>query len=176
MGWKKFKEAYEIHHTVHIEGDQAYISSDFVHGMVRINVNTGEVVEHGGRAILGALYPRLLNAPRSEIVRLLAEPDEFTQSIPVFLVEDSLIMELQCEELNAMQVTHDGVVIKGHFSDTHQGAAAMLLRKLRRHVAQDAASVIEAQHALDRAVQRHVESTSALTDALGRYPEPNDEA
>ncbi|WP_087865113.1 hypothetical protein [Comamonas thiooxydans] len=171
MGWKKFKDAYGIYHTVHIEGEQVYISSDFVLGLVRVSRKTGEVVEHGVRGILSALYPALQAAPRSEILRILAEPDEFEQGLPVYLIRDDQVVEHQCEAVGAMQVAHDGTVIRGHFSDTHGGAVKQLIEKLSLRKAQDAEAVIAAQQALDRAIQRHIESSSALSDALISHPE-----
>lgn len=112
MGWKALKEAFEIKHILQVEDKGVCIGSGYVHDLLTINPNTGEVHENTTFYKFGwESYPKLMEAKPSDIVKLLEKPDTFTASIPVYTWEGSTIVERKCEELGYPNVTHDGHVM-----------------------------------------------------------------
>jgi len=121
MGWKSVKEHYRIEHFVTIEdewgqferkptGDQLLcIGSPLCHDLISINLRTWKFK----RAMSGSLHQLQrvwdeMHADLSLLADLVAVPDTFEKSIPVYTYKDGEIIECKCEELGWPNVTHDG--------------------------------------------------------------------
>lgn len=109
MGWKNVKEAFDIKHNVIMEDGRIFIGSGFIHDLVSIDVDTGEIWENETfRNSLRENYPDLLKADPEKVRALILAPDTFKASIPVFTFQDGDIIECRCEEPGYPNVTHDG--------------------------------------------------------------------
>lgn len=112
MGWKTLKEHFDIEHFVQVTKKGICIGSGFVHDLVTIDPKTGALQEnqtfHG---LIREKYPALLKATPQEIVALIAAPDTFAASIPVYTYDGIKIIEKQCEIVGWPNVTHDGCMM-----------------------------------------------------------------
>lgn len=108
MGWKSFKEKFEIKHFVQIRDGQIKIGSSYVHDIISIDPVTGRIFETASWSNVLNEYPLLKNASKEEIVKILQEKDTFEKSIPVFTYSEATIIEDFAEEVGWPNITHSG--------------------------------------------------------------------
>lgn len=109
MGWKKFKEKYDIGHTVHISGGKLCIGSPYVSDLASIDLKTGVLIENPTfRRFVAENYKSLYSANEQQILAILASEDRFEASLPVFTVEDGKLISDFCEKYSWPNVTHSG--------------------------------------------------------------------
>lgn len=114
MGWRKFKEHFQIHHIVQLNDKGLCIGSPYIYNLATIDLNTGKVLPPPTDSFAKFLhenYPQILKADPNEILELLQAEDEFTASIPVYTYKDGEIIEKFCEIPNWPNVTHDGHIM-----------------------------------------------------------------
>ena len=112
MGWKKLKDHFQIEHHVQIVDSQLLIGSSYVSELAAINMQTGRVKKNETFSrFLEENYPQLLDASTAEILSLIEEPDQFSESITVYTYEGSEITEKLCEATGWPNVTHDGYMM-----------------------------------------------------------------
>src|SRR5690554_55799 len=112
MGWKTLKDTLEIEHHVQITAQGVCIGSGYIHDLVVINPRTGELRESSTfPGFVDRYCPKLREATPELIMHLLAEPDSFSESIPVYTFEGSCIVEKWCEKPGWPNVTHDGCMM-----------------------------------------------------------------
>lgn len=132
MGWKAFKDYFEVRHLVHIKGDSLCIGSESIDDLVQISLKTGQITLETGEfpGFLIHTYPAILAAAPGDILKLLRQEDRFKNSQPVFVVSDdySDIRESQCESMGWPNVTHDGLLMKRHrvFSTKEEALASVV--------------------------------------------------
>lgn len=133
MGWKNIKEKFGIHHNVQVREKGICIGSDFVSDLASIDKVTGKVEENQTFAgFLRDNYPALQKAAPEELVWLIAAPDTFTASIPVFTYDGAEILEKMCEEPGYPNVTHDGCMM---YENTFSTDKSKVVAWAKRNVA-----------------------------------------
>lgn len=111
MGWKAVKDAYNIEHIVEVDDGNILISSDYLHGIIKIDPKL-KTIEWGtlGERQYGDLarYWCDLHADLDKLWQLADAKDEFSTSLPVYSYSDGKIIEDYCEEYGWPNVTHTG--------------------------------------------------------------------
>ncbi|NTF07156.1 hypothetical protein G6L37_13465 [Agrobacterium rubi] len=111
MGWKNVKEYYRIDHQVQITEEGICIGSPYVHAIIVISLD-GEIVKAYDRQNEKLKrYQADLNADPRKLRELIALPDTFSASIPIYTYHGAAIIEKFCEELGWPNVTHDGLMM-----------------------------------------------------------------
>lgn len=114
MGWKAVRDHYRIEHTVQVTHAGICIGSPYIHDIIVISAERGEIVKRydpgqgWSRNDKLDRYQSEMDADPFKLADLVAHPDAFERSIPVFTYEGGEIVEKQCEELGYPNVTHDG--------------------------------------------------------------------
>jgi hypothetical protein len=133
MGWKNIKEQFGIQHHVQVTEKGVCIGSGYVYDLVSIDRVTGKVYESNTfTGFLKEKYPALLVAAPEELVRLIAEPDTFSGSIPVYTYEGAEIIEKMCEVPGWPNVTHDGSMM---YDNTFSTDKAVVVEWAKRNAA-----------------------------------------
>lgn len=113
MGWKAIKEHYRIEHAVQVRDDLICIGSPYVHDIIVISADRGEIVQrpdYYSRNGNLARYVAEMDADPGKLAELVAAADVFERSVPVFTYNGGAIIEKECEELGWPNVTHDGLM------------------------------------------------------------------
>lgn len=112
MAWKNLKDHYRIGHHVQIRDGFIGIGSSYVFDLIRVTFD-GKVswgsLGQVNNADLVRIYAEM-TADLGKVKELLAAPDSFAVSLPVFTYRDSEILEKQCEAYGYPNVTHDGLI------------------------------------------------------------------
>lgn len=110
MGWKAVRDHYRIEHDVQVTSAGICIGSPYIHDIIVISVDRGEIVRRWGEPHSGKLgrYLEEMDADPVKLAELVAAKDVFERSIPVYTYEGGDIVEKQCEVLGYPNVTHDG--------------------------------------------------------------------
>lgn len=112
MGWKKFQQHFQIEHIVHIIDNNLCIGSPYSSILVSIDMSSGTIKPNQvSPDFLQKYYPNILTTPASELIDLLAAPDQFSNSTNVYTYNDGIILEKLCENTNYPNVTHDGILM-----------------------------------------------------------------
>lgn len=132
MGWKAFKDHFNIEHIVCIKNGKLIIGSDFVSDLVSIELSTGVVQANNTfPTFLQKHYPQLLDVESSEILILLNKEDTFSDSIKVFTYEDDVLLEKHCEKLGWPNITHDGELM---YENTFSTDKYEIIKKIKRNL------------------------------------------
>lgn len=110
MGWKAVRDHYRIEHDVQVTSQGICIGSPYIHDIIVISLDRGEIVRRWGEPHSGKLgrYLQEMDADPSKLAELVAADDVFERSIPFYTYEGADIIEKQCEALGWPNVTHDG--------------------------------------------------------------------
>lgn len=110
MGWHNLKRHFQIGHIVQIREGRICIGSQYVSDLITVSlagdVSWGSI----GEARDGELvrYFSEMTADLAKVRELVAAPDTFATSLPVFTWDGADILELRCEEYGWPNPTHDG--------------------------------------------------------------------
>jgi len=109
VGFKKVKEHYKINHIVCMTDKVLCIGSPYIHNIMVIR-SDGEIIKkYDGRGNDDLnRYQREMLADKEKLAALIAEPDTFEKSLPVYTYEGGEIIEKHCEEYGWPNLTHDG--------------------------------------------------------------------
>lgn len=113
MSWKNVKEHYRIGHAVHVRAGCICIGSPYVPDLIVIGLD-GAITKRDDYARTNndlARYLREMDADPAKLKELIAAPDMFAASIPVFTYDGGDIIEKRCEVLGWPNVTHDGCLM-----------------------------------------------------------------
>jgi hypothetical protein len=112
MGWKAVRDHYRIEHIVQVTDAGICIGSPYIHDIIVISIDRGEITRRWGEPHRGSLarYLEEMDADPFKLSELVAQADVFERSIPVFTYEGGDIIEKQCEQLGYPNVTHDGCI------------------------------------------------------------------
>ena len=109
MGFKSVKEHYQIGHTVHVTSEGICIGSPYIPNLIIIGLDgTLKKREDGRHNEDLARYMAEFDADPAKLKELIAQPDTFTKSLPVFTWEGGEIIEAKCEEYGWPKTTHEG--------------------------------------------------------------------
>lgn len=110
MGWKAVRDHYRIEHDVQVTDEGICIGSPYIHDIIVISLDRGEIVRRWGEPHSGKLgrYLEEMDADPLKLAELVAQDDVFERSIPVFTYAGGDILEKQCEALGYPNITHDG--------------------------------------------------------------------
>jgi hypothetical protein len=109
MGWNAIKQHYGIEHIVQVIGTDIHIGSVCIPDLIIIGADgtlKKRYTSHGNGDLLR--YQREMDADPKTLRCLIAIPDTFKASIPIYTYEDSNIIEKQCETPHWPNCTHDG--------------------------------------------------------------------
>lgn len=149
MGWKNLKEKFGIKHHVQVTEAGICIGSGYVHDLVTVDPATGCIRENQTfSSFLRESYPALLEAPAEEIVRLIATPDTFAASVPVYTYAGGEIVEKQCEAPGWPNVTHDGCMM---YENSFSTDKSLVVRWAKRSAA------IASEHTRNRIAEAEAE-------------------
>lgn len=130
MGWKLLKERFAINHIVQIREGRVLVGSPYVGNLAEINPDTGTLCRNTTfPRFLEENYPALACADPAELIAILAAPDCFSASLPVWTYDGAKIIEQQCEERGYPNVTHDGTL---QYDNTHFDTPEKALAKAKR--------------------------------------------
>lgn len=129
MGWKRFKEHYGIEHIVHVRKGVLSIGSQYCPDLIQMgpegDIRVSSIVD--GKDSLGQLVSMMRNDPDTA-KRLMAEPDQFDVSIPVYSVANGELVEQFAESVEWPSVTHDGELM---YQNTHFTTPEAALREAK---------------------------------------------
>lgn len=111
MGFKRFAEYFKIdpkRHIVQVCDQRIMIGSGYIHDLAVVDMHTGILTLKSGWASAFECYPELTGASSSLVLSVIGEPDEFSNSIPVFISSDGQVHEDFCEVFGYPHVTHTG--------------------------------------------------------------------
>ncbi|AYO76403.1 hypothetical protein [Sphingobium yanoikuyae] len=111
MGWKAVRDHYRIEHFVQVTDAGICIGSPYIHDIIVVSVDRGEIVRRWDGIRSNSDLERYLeemDADPVKLAELVAADDVFERSIPVYTYEGGDIIEKQCEALGYPNVTHDG--------------------------------------------------------------------
>lgn len=138
MGWKTFKEHFNISHMVAIHAGNLCIGSPYIHNIIVINPD-GEVIKRYGDGSVNRdlkRYQAEIDQCSSLFLKSLLEAeDTFERSIPVYIGENGKIIEKYCEETGWPNVTHDGQqMYEDDFSTSKQKAIKRAKRRAANRI------------------------------------------
>lgn len=110
MGWKTFKEKFNIEHQVCITERWLCIGSPYIHNLAIIDTETGEIVK-GSPAFtdfLSKYYPKIIESTKEERLAAIRVIDSFKSNIPVYTFSGGAIIQRLAESVGYPNVTHDG--------------------------------------------------------------------
>lgn len=128
MGWKAVRDHFRIKHIVHILDGHLAIGSAYVSSVLKVDSQGNCELDRAWKDGPFGTYQREIERQRETFVRLFAQPDTFTYSIPVFSFgADDSIEEDLCEEFGWPHVTHRGTLMyeNTHFLNRWQAAQAL---------------------------------------------------
>lgn len=113
MNWKSVKLGYDIGHIVHVREGCICIGSPYISEIIRITPD-GVPQWVSGNARNNddlARYMREMEADPARLRVLMATPDSFSASLPVYTYRGGEILEKQCEAYGYPNITHDGCLM-----------------------------------------------------------------
>lgn len=116
MGWKAVRDHYRIEHIVQVTEKGICIGSGYMHNIIVISLERGEVTTRydpapgWSRNAQLLRYQAEIDADPFKLAELASAPDTFERSLKVFTYEGGEILEKQCEALGWPNVTHDGLI------------------------------------------------------------------
>lgn len=113
MGWKTFKERYNIEHIVQIEPDKGIcIGSQYCYDLAWVNIKNGVIVENSTfPGFVKKHYQALWDAQPADVLKAIKAKDEFARSITVYKWDGGNIIECFCEKVGWPNITHDGEIM-----------------------------------------------------------------
>lgn len=111
MGWKNVKEHYRIGHIVQVREGDIVIGSPYVSALIAVSPD-GTITKYCDCTNEDLTrYLREFEADPTKLRELVAAPDSFTRSLPVFTYDEGQVIEKQCEEFGWPNITHDGCLM-----------------------------------------------------------------
>lgn len=112
MGWKTFKDRFNILETFEWRGEKLLFSNSIYESLAIVDLKTGEVIPHPYHpTFLSDNYPEICQTPAEEILAMFNAEDKFEASIPVYTYSGGDIIEKFCEKPGWPNFTHDGLLM-----------------------------------------------------------------
>jgi len=163
MGWKNVREHYGIGHIVKMVDGTVHIGSQLVGSLVTV---TPEGHVEVNRTFSGSAdlvrYRELIDADPALFRDLMARPDVFSASIPVYTWSDGQIVEKACEKFGWPNVTHDGELM-------YENSFFLDRREALRHAIEDAKATREAHERIVLEKRRDLADREAMLELAFRH-------
>lgn len=170
MGWKNFKERFNIQQYVFIEKGYVHVGSGYINNLIKVNMETGERTDWHN--FIAENYPEIAKVSNEEILALLKAPDVFHKNITVYTYKDADIIEKVCEEFGWPHVTHDGEqMFENNFFKTKQAAVKAARESIVSSINFSKEMVEEAQKDLEKRMVRLRENQTFLRQLNEEYPD-----
>ncbi len=172
MGWKNIKEHYRIgHHVQVVPGKGICIGSGYIHDIIVLSQNGECLKRYSGPNEDLKRYQAEMDADPTKIATLIAEPDVFNKSLPVFTYDDGVIIECACEEYGWPNCTHDGrMMYENTFSPNKDQVIKWALQDLACGIKHRVSEAEQLQSDLERVRARISADTEAYESLSQRYP------
>ena len=129
MGWKNLKEHYRVQHIVHVVDGDICIGSPYISKIIIVSPDGVFKKRHtSGNNDLARIQSEM-DADLSKLIEIIASPDHFEQTIPIFTFKNGEVREKHCEELGWPNVTHDGILMYDNTFFTSKGEAVKYAKK-----------------------------------------------
>lgn len=163
MGWKNVREHYGIGHIVKIVAGTLHIGSQYVGDLVTVTPDGVATVNRTFSNTAELLrYRDAINSDPGRFRELMANPDTFTASIPVYTWKDGEIVEKACEEFGWPNVTHDGELM-------YENTFFLDRRDTLKRAIREASAAVEAYERTLQEAREHVVRREALRDEAVRH-------
>lgn len=159
MGLKAFSFHYHISHLVHRRDEQqphlVSIGSTYVPDALVFNAITGEFKVWNDGFVDASenltRYRQEILADLDKARSLLAEEDQFKQSIPVWRVDPAgNLCVHHCEKLGWPNVTHEGLLMyESKFFPSPEEAIAYNVSRLKAEIGFNASQIVETEKKLE---------------------------
>ena len=173
MSWKNVKDHYRIGHSVEMRNGKICIGSPYVSELI--------IVSPDGTVTWGKLGPSHnddlaryydeMTESRAYLRELIAAPDTFTASIPVYTYDGGNIIEKQCEALGWPNCTHDGMMM---YENTFSTDKAKIVAIAKRNAACDVKMlkkrIVEEEERMDELRRSLASDEAALAKLNADYP------
>lgn len=176
MGWKNVKHAYRIRHIVHVTEQGVCIGSPYISDIIVIGLD-GSILKRYDRDGWAtgqndlARYQSELAADPARLQRLIAEPDHFEKSVPVFTYDGGRIIEKHCEEPGWPNVTHDGeLMYDNRFSVDKAKVVEWAKTNADAGISMYARSIAQAREELSKLEQKEAECQADRAQLEADYP------
>lgn len=175
MGLKALKEHFRIGHIIaRYKGEGICIGSSYIHKLIHV-AETGEVKWDSALGPCSdenlSRYMAEMSASPETVKRLLAEPDVFSASLPVYTFKDGQVVEEFCEKRGWPNLTHSGELmsLNTHFA-TPAEAAAEAKSDLSAGIRNVTEHIQECEAKLKERRERLFTMTKQLAALLEAYP------
>lgn len=112
MGWKTFKEHFNISHTVHVTEEGLCIGSPYINSLVVISIETGAIKKDGCvSSFLNEYYPEIKKSSPAKRLRYFRVEDIFNDVLSVFTYSKDKIIEKKAEKMGWPNVTTEGQIM-----------------------------------------------------------------
>jgi hypothetical protein len=132
MSWKNVQDHYRIGHQVQIRDGRICIGSAYISDLIRVTfdgvVTWGNLGPSNNAAL--ARYHAEMTADPAKLRELIAAPDVFAASIPVYTYDGGTIIEKHCEDLGWPNCTHDGLMM---YENTFSTDKAWVVARAKRN-------------------------------------------
>lgn len=159
MGWKNVKEHYGIKHFVHMRGEDLAIGSAYIPDALVISKEGAVVKQFGSSVAEFDRYRDQIFADPAAFQRLMAEPDTFGASIPVYSFQDGKLVTQQCEKFGWPNNTHGGQLM---YENQHFESVALAVERAREDYA-------AAQSGLLNVIAEQESQLAETKDRLAKY-------
>lgn len=173
MSWKNVKDHYRIGHQVQIREGRICIGSPYIHDIIRVSLDGVVTWGNLGASSNGDLarYYAEMTADPAKLRELIAAPDTFTASIPVYTYDGGTIIEKQCEVFGWPNCTHDGMMM---YENTFSADKAKVIAAAKRSAALGVKAwldnIKEAEARLAKCRAHLAEEEAALAKLNADYP------
>jgi hypothetical protein len=160
MGWKNVKDHYGITDVVHVRDGHIRIGALGDFNIIVIDPE-GKIIS--ARKTDNADISRHLaemRADRKKVRALVAAPDTFRETFPVYTCSGSQIVEARCERYGFPHTTTDGELMHTHFYPEREQAL-----EYGRSVARERVEFMRQQVEGAEAVVRHCKEELAIREA-----------
>jgi hypothetical protein len=173
MGWKAVKDHYRIEHIVQMTEKGLCIGSAYIHDIIVVS-RDGVLIKRYDRSSgeLGR-YQSEMEANPQLLAELIAAPDHFSRSVPVYTYDGGTIVEKFCEKLDWPNVTHDGqMMYENTYSADKKQVVKWAKSNARSGVKLVKNRITELQTSLAELEQRLAEYHRDTARLEADYPEP----
>lgn len=131
MGWKNIKEHYRIGHHVVVTDEGICIGSSYIHNLIVISLE-GKILKgyedaRGNQKLLR--YMEEMQADPAKLRELIAKPDIFGSTVPVFTYDGAKIIEERCEIPGWPNVTCTGNMMYDNLYSTDRDEVVKWARR-----------------------------------------------
>lgn len=120
MGWKTFKEKFQIKCNISIQGNKIILGTSHIPAYASVDMSTGEFEEIWEDGYCSENFKKLMKASPKTILKAINAKDTFEKDIKIYLMSEwGLIFKL-CEDPSVGKTTHCGSIITNGVHSTNK--------------------------------------------------------